>query len=382
MIRRNEYGLSPRFEIAIDNAEVDYLALNEIEVNVEENMHDMLVLHMAGLPTRASADYRNKGVKLHLDTGTTYAHDFAGYVIDVRPESKTAQGLLNGSPFQDVQIVCLGASYAMRGSKSEVWDGFRLQDIAIEMASRYGFSVDVPHDPVIKSPLVQEEESDWQFLVKVCKQYGYSVNVHGTHMHIYDPHKAAGRAVSYNKLFTAKDTNSLAKAAPGQITSLKASLAEHHADGLYKDTVVTVQSGDITFDVTTSELKGLTDKARFQDRLSEHATTFAEAERIIATHSKDHYDFEAGVQVMGLAGCYPGGVVNIDKYVSEVDGLWYVNGLCHSLTSGVFMSTLKLKKNITNELNSVQSVQAFQTPPPSRLTNGVWTATSRRVNVY
>jgi phage protein D len=383
MIRKNQYGLSPSFDIAVDSVSIDYQALNEIEIHLGENMHDMVVLHMAGLPPRASADYRNKPIRIQLDTGASYSHEFTGYITDIRPEAKTASGLLNGSPFQEVAIVCLGASYSMRGPKAKIWDKYRLQDVASQFAVDYGFSLDVPADALIKTPLLQEGESDWQFLVRYAKALGYGVTLHGTNLHVFDPHKAISRSISFNRLFTAKSLNNQTLPAPGQITSFKATLAERNADGVYKDSVVTVQHADgFAFDVSTREIRGLgTGTARFTNRMSEHAASYDEAARIIDARAKEDYDFYATAVVMGIAGCKPGGIVDVDKYGAEVDGYWYVQNVKHSVTSGAFTTELGLAKNINDTLVPA-SIQAFQAPPAPKLINSEWRASRRVLNVY
>ena len=270
----------------------------------------------------------------------------------------------------------------MRGAKSAVWNGYTLQDVALTMANRYGYSLDVPADPLIKSPILQKEESDWKFLVRYAKLLGYSVTLHGTHLHIFDPYKALSRGISLNRLSSAKNIGSQLLASPGQITNIKASLAEHHPDGVYKDTVVTVQQTDgLSYDVSSSEIRGLDGPGRFEDRLAEHATNYHEAVRTIDARSKDAYDFHAQADVMGVAGCKPGGVVDIDKYVSEIDGFWYVRSVQHSLTSGAFTSSLGIVKNINSELVP-SSVQPFQVPAEPMMRNGVWTASKRNINVY
>lgn len=382
MILNHPQGVSPAIEMAIDGAAVDYQAIGEIELCLEENKHDMLTFRIAGLPVRASADYRNRPVRVLFSTGAKYIEEFNGYVIETQPVNITKDGQVNRSPFQESKIVCLGSSYVMRGARSRTWHSTPLHEVALEFAEHYGFSVDVPSVPCLNPTIVQSAESDWQFLVRYAGMYGFSVTLHGTHLHVFDPFQAAGRGISFHRLITTKDMKAV-RPHPGNLTVFDARLAEHHPDGRYKDTIATVHPDNgAAFDVTLRELRGLSAPARFEDRLSTHTSTYEQAVRAINARSRSLYDFQATAECLGLAGCKPGGIVNVDKYGSEVDGLWYVGSVKHTINSSVYLTELDLKRNINSELTLSTPVQRFSTPSTAAVVNSVWRASKRNVNVY
>jgi len=383
MITKSVYGLSPTLTLSINGAAVDYFAVNEVELHLDVNMHDMLVVRMAGIPPRAMTDYRNQPVFCSMDLGGGFFTEFYGYVHDVHAVASTSSGLLNGSPFQEAKVVCLGTSYEMRGGDSRVWKDERLQDVALELSGKYGFSVSVPNDKLILSPMLQDNESDWQFLVRYAGMMGFDVTLHGTNLHVFDPFKAYSRQTSFHRLRTSKDVRAGLVPEPGQISKFDVTLAEHHPDGKYKDTVVTVHQDDNQiFDVSLRELRGLTAPARFSNRLRDSVDTYDQAVRVIEAEGKSKYDYRATATVMGLPGCMPGGVVLVDSYgTSEVDNLWYVQSVCHHLASGAFYSELKLARNITSELVPA-SVAAYTRPPAPKLVDGRWFPTKRLLNVY
>lgn len=366
-IRKQPSGVSPTIELTINGAEVRYHSLTGIELLLEENHHDMLKIRMNGIPTRAVTEYRNAAVLLKLDTGAGYLDTFHGYVEKVVPTSKISGGLMNGSPFQDATLICLGASYAMRGAKSKVWDGYKLEDVAQTLAKSYSFSLDVPRDVLVYKKMIQRHESDWQFLVRYAGLLGYSVTCHGTHLHVFDPFKAASRTISFNKLLTTKATKMSMRPHPGMINEFRGEFKEDHPDGVYKDTVVTVMQDDGTqYDVSTRELKGITKRARFENRVTEPVDNYQEAVRVIEADAKNHYDYEATVTVVGMLGTKPGGVVDLDNYAAEYDGLWYVSKVHHMISSsGAFLTTLDLKRNINSELEQRSSTPNLVSVPGS-----------------
>ena len=384
MIRKDAYGISPDLTVAIDGVPVNYYALNEVELFMEENMHDMCVLRMSGLPPESLLGYRNRPVQVLIDAGASYYQEFVGYVTDIRPMSMTKDGLMNGSPFQDAAIVCLGVSYEFRGDKSFVWADHRLQDVVAALCNAKGFSAEVPNDTLILSPMLQQSESDWQFMVRYAKQLGYAMTMHGTTLHVFDPYMATSRNISFNRLVSAKNLGRGVRAHPGQITKLNASLTENHPDGKYKDTVVTVHEDELglVYDVSLRELRGLSAPARFADRVPDSVDSYEQAVRAINARTKEFYDYNAEVTCLGVAGCKPGGVVEIADYEAAIDGLWYVRSVRHSVTSGVFTSDLCIARNIESELLLPSSAPAFRPASPSVLRSGVWASSKRSVNVY
>lgn len=382
MIIKTPYGVSPTIDIAIGGASVDYSALNTLAIFLEENKHDMLLIGMAGLPARAVTEYRNKPVQLKYDTGAGYTDHFIGYVTEVRPVDMTVAGFINGSPFNDVTIVCLGVSYDMRGKKSRSWIGTKLSDVAEEFSRTYGFSMDCPSVPLLFDTMIQSDESDWQFLVRYSNIHGLSVSVHGTHLHIYDPYKAAGRQISYNKLFTATGSRGDTSPSPGKVTNFRGSFMDNHADGVYRDTIVAVQQPNgVSFDVTSREVFGVTSSPRFTDRVSTSAENYAEAERMIRAQSRTSYDYTANVECLGIAGCQPGGIVYLDNYTTDWDGLWYVNGVEHNIASGAFITKLCVSRNGVSELETPVQVARF-VPAPESVFDTTWRTSRRLFNVY
>lgn len=383
MIVKPGYGVSPTLTLSLNGVAVDYFAVNEIELLQEVNLHDMLIIRMAGIPPRAMTDYRNQPVYCAMDLGGGFLSEFHGYIIDVKAVATTSGGLLNESPFQDAQVICMGTSYEMRGGDSRVWKDERIEDVALELSGKYGFSVDVPSDKLILSPMLQDNESDWQFLVRYAGMMGFDVTLHGTHLHLFDPYKAYSRQTSFHRLRTAKDIRAGLVPEPGQITKFDVTLAEHHPDGVYKDTVVTVHQDDNQiFDVSLRELRKLSAPARFSNRLRDSVDTYDQAVRVIEAEGKSKYDFKAKAQVLGLPGCLPGGVVQVDSYGTDsIDDLWYVLGVRHHLATGAFYSELQLARNINSELVP-SSVQAYKAPPTPKLLNGRWVPTKRSLNVY
>lgn len=383
MISKKTYGVSPTTHITVGNTSFDPTAVGRIELTLEENTHDMLVMELAGIPPQSITAMYSKPVEVYIDVGGNFNHRFVGYVEEIRPESFTGFGLLNNSPFQTVRVLCMGASYVMRGARSDSWSGYRLSGIAKELSARYGFSVDVPSDRAANDALIQSNESDWQFLTRYAKFLGYSVNVHGTHMHIYDPYNAKSRQTSYHVLSTLRKTQGNVTPSPGQVVEFNGNFSRRHIDGEYKEHKITVVNSDnTTYDVSSSTMNLNYDGvAKYPNRVTEYVDNYEEAARRISAVAKEDYDFYATASVLGLAGCVPGGIVKLDSYGGDFDTFWYVQGVKHTIHSDAFFTELQLALNTKSELKFTNT-QQFTAPPKPVYSKGSWIAQSRIVNEY
>lgn len=385
MILKKAHGLSPDISIIINGVEVDYQSIYGLEVLLEESKHDFAVIKLAGLPPDAATAYQNAGVEVVLSTGALYSFTFCGYVTEVHTDSQSAKGLMNNSPLQEAKLVCLGASYNMRGSLSRVWNLHSLTDVAKYMSSKYGFSASVPSSTFSYKSISQTDESDWQFLCRYAKQLGYEVNVHETHMHVYDPYNALSRNVSYNYLSTLYSSRGNPTSRPGQILEFSGDFGERFPDGKYKNTVVTVVTDDNKlFDVTSRDIDTVSNGGpRYSDRIPDHADSYAEAVNAIDQHRKRHskYDLSASARVTGVANCKPGGVVEVSGLTGEFDGLWYVKSVKHHVHTDAYYSDLELLRNRDSQLINT-GTSGISSSGPSDFVRGNWVASKRRVKEY
>ena len=380
MIRKSPVGVSPNLTIAIGNVPVNYQALMHISMDYQLDRHDVATITMAGIPSSLITEYVGKSVYIKIETGSTYVSEFWGTIQYSKPTHTTSKGMINHSLFQEVVFTCIGCSYAMRGSTTRVWGNITLEDLARTFCDKYGFSLDVPSDPPIFDNLMQSAESDWQILVRYCHNMGYCLTVHGTHMHIFDPHKAAGRLISLHRISTPISSN--VKPHPGQIMSFSGKFARLAADGEYIDAVATVHTGTgVVYDVLTSDVLGKSTPAIFSNPMTVTTDNHLQAERLVVSEYKATYDYEAETTVLGAAGVLPGGIINLDKYDAEFDGLWLVEGVSHDVRSGSFTSTVQLLRNKIDALNDF-TVAQFTPPPEPQFISGAWTTTKRLVNVY
>lgn len=383
MIAPPTQGVSPKFEITVNGVEFNYMSLHSINISLVENVHDVAKIRVAGIPTRAITEYLNAAVEIKVWLNANFFQHFVGTIIEVDPTSLTREGLVNKSPFQDATITCLGASYDMRGPRERMWQNSTLTDVVTELSRRYKFSADVPRTKSVYPQLMQSNESDWQFLVRYANMLGLAVNCHGTHIHVYDPYKAVGRNTSLHRLSTLRGDQFDLTQYPGQIFEFNGSFLDRRKGGTINKPVISVAQPDgQRYDVSWREINREADRAEDRDaRTHWFAESYDEAAVVLGAAQKRFYDYYANVTVMCVPGAVPGGVVDINEYDSNFDGLWYVHSVDHTLITGTFSTALKLKRNRSSQLQ-YSPVDEFRDPPDPEWNKDRWQARKATVNVY
>lgn len=389
MIYKGPSGLSPKMSISIDNVPVDYLSIKRVTVELNENMHSMVVLEIAGLNPRLISEYIDRPVKLSLEIRERDAFEFCGYITFLEPMAASYEGTVNKSPFQMTRAYCLGASYLMKSTFSRVWDNYTLADIATEIADKYLFSVSVPDDSYRFPRLVQSAQSDWSFLVSACSQLGYSVNVDNTHINIWDPYKAIARKRSYSALFTLRGTLGDPQATPGQVMKFNGRIGGVTPDGNRNpDTIYFLDNAGQLLSVSNADSTdesglGKPLETLLTNTLNVNAISYEMANKIVLAELRKKFPMTAELDVVGDTSIQPGGIVNLKEYNAQFDGFWYVQGVSHEVFQSTMVTHLKVSKDSMGERESEPAMVAPYNPPPvPALRSGKWVSESHFVNVY
>jgi len=385
MIIKNSSGIVPSIDITIGEVEVNYSSIQQIKLCLKENEHDMLVMRMAGIPVKALTDYIKAPVRFLMTRGSSQRHEFVGEIAQIIPESVTRDGAVNNSPIQTGWIYCMGASYRMRGATSKAWGNKTLIDISDELSKKYGFSLDVPDDKFVHVNTTQLDTSDWKFLTSLCDTSGYSLTTHGTHMHIWDPYKSTGRRNSYHRVYTIKKTAGDPNPTPGAILSFTGSF-ESYTPSTFFTSVLDAQ-GSIT-NIDTDQLNesfglGREFKSPYPSRVAVTAMSTEEAKVRLKAISRNVAPFKAKLEVIGLVGVVPGGLIEIDKYEAGIDGLWYVESVEHTIGQSGMLTHIDVVRDSTNDDPPIiYNTQRYKEPALSQYINNSWVSSRRRLNVY
>lgn len=390
MIFKSGFPNSPDVEIIISGMSVDYTSIESIEVDFEENAHDMAVISFVGLPPRAITDYVNAPVQIKIETSPARQCQFYGYVCYVEPSMVTRRGLVNKSPVQRARVVCFGVSIDMAEKKNKVWENIPLPQLVQKLADQYDFSYSVPDDYFTWTRLLQNNESNWELLVKTCNSLGYFVTAHGTNLHVYDPYKVISRQLPYVELMTVRGLSGATTYAPGNVLEFAGTFGEYTPDGhasTYRFVGIDNSGNVITSEGDESNLtfSGLGEKvtSKFVNTITKDVTSLDMLKRFAGAALRSRYPYNATAITTGIPEPVPGSVAKIKEYDSNFDGYWLVRKVKHRITRSNYITELSLSTDATSKSTpSIRPVAAFKEPPGSALYGDRWVSIRSMEDVY
>lgn len=385
MITSGASPLDIKFEVIVNGMYLDYASVKRVNIELQENMHNLAILEVGGIPPQSLTDFIDVAISIKVSVGQIRMYGFVGYITYLEPESVNKNGLIDNSPFQITRIYCLGSSYPMRGRKSRSWEKRTLPQIATSIANEYGLTLAVPNDKYVFPRLVQAEMSDWELLVHAANYLGYQVIMRGVHIDIWDPFASFSRTGSI-PLYAMSGNNGRLSSAPGQVikfhgvigaitpSSAKTSGTMH---ALIGNQIVTKSNNDATG-------YGQTVESIFQDEISGNAHSIEMLEAALKGRSRHNLPYIAHVDIVGDPIIQPGMVVKIDKYNSGLDGLWIVQAVRHEISRGTAMSYLTLAKdsNDTGTVNSTVINASMPSLTEPVLRGNRWMTRNEMIYVY
>lgn len=383
MIFKSNTPLSPSVKIAVEGVPFDYLSVQQVELDLAEDKHDVLRIRVTGMPPQAVLSFVNAPVTVSWSQGNQ-GHEFRGYVAYVLPSFQSNVGLINNSPLQITDVICMGASFVMKAKKNRLWEGVSLEGIVSKLATEYRFSYELPRDNFRFFRLVQSGESDWEFLLRVVHELGYSLTLHGTHLHVFDRLASFKRNISYHKM-TIPGRSSMSLS-PNQILRFDGVVGYVTPDGNSNTDSLSVldNAGKVsTLSRTSPTTKtGKAMPSLFTDQVSGTSLSVDYARKSLVSRGRSKFPFSAKIEATGTPGVLPGGLVLIEDFGSEADGLWYVTDICQTITRDRHQSDISVIKDTTKGTVTGTASARTSTIPPSILNGGVWRSSQQTGIIY
>ena len=387
MIFSNSFPEVPILDVLIEQGTVPYSQIASVDLSFSENKHDMATITYAGFPGVAVTSYVGLPVKILLGNNEANLIQFTGYVAYVEMEARAKMGTVNNSLIQMAKVVCFGSSYQMKSIKNKTYAKKSIKQLVSSMANTYNFSYSVPNNNYVFPLLSQAGVSDWEFLVSVANQIGYTVTAHGTHLNVYDSFS------SYFKLLPAIPLQTLngdkgTERLPGNIYEFKGVFGQVTPEGNAADWVIKSLDNlgkEISYSSTQDKDSGLGDrfKSRFTNEIVVNTTTQDSLKEYIKKYTRESYPMTATASVIGVSNAMPGRLVNVGPYESRFDGYWIIEEAVHHVNSKHYITTLKLKTDSTNEKPLVIGNDSiYKEAPESILVNNLWKTEKEFAHVY
>lgn len=102
--------------------------------------------------------------------------EFVGYVHKVTP---------NQSPSKNItEVMAVSASYVMKSPSQKIYRGLSADGIVEQIAAKYRFNAYTKSHPRIYPQVSQAGHTDWELMVRLAKQSGYSLRTENTEIYM------------------------------------------------------------------------------------------------------------------------------------------------------------------------------------------------------
>ncbi len=373
--------------VEVEGGTVPNTQIGNVELTFSENKHDIATITYGGFPGMAVVAYKGLPVRITIGNNEANLIEFTGYVAYVEIESLTRMGTVNDSLIQMAKVVCFGGSYQMKPLRNTTFSKKTIKQLTEIIASKYNFSYSVPNNKYVFPVISQQGISDWELIVNTAKQIGYSVTAHNTHLSVYDPFSYYVKSAPITIIRTLESDKGVEKT-PGNIYELTGFFGDVTPQGEAVDWTLKSldnKGKELKTSSTQNTPSGLGTRlpSRFTHELTINTTSKDSLEQYVKKYNKDSYGMTAVVKVVGISTAMPGRLVLIDSYNSEFDGYWLIEEATHHLNEKHYITTLKLKTDSVNRTPLTVTKDApFKSPPPSKLSNSLWKATTEEAYVY
>lgn len=338
-----------RYSQARYQHEIAYLTFNEWDSSID--------FVQPGLPVDFQIKEPN-GVK-----------QFYGYVHHVEP---------NKTPGSDnITVVVIGASYVFKQAYQDVYKDIKASDLAIAIAKKHNFSYGVTSHPRVYPQIAQSGQSDWQLLVKLARQSGYSLRAENTELYFKPLDEDFAAYKSEAPRFYMNDANN---PEGSTIYSFRPIVGEtlgfDDAGGTKSATAVSgiaLREAESNFAVTRQKTDVSIRTGRrdeFFDRfdtatvVTDYASAVYEAE---AADLLTRYPYRASVEVLGNTALRPDMPVYLEGVGADYSGYWTILETEHIIDNLVYTTKMVVGIDSLGSANVWKDGKSLATPPNPEL---------------
>lgn len=184
--------------VAFPETDFGPTAVYSAEIIQEKYKHDIIKIKFRDWDV--SYDILNPGSPVQITiSGVTESKDVYGYIHHIKPERTPGKNF--------TEMVVIGASYPFRQPSQTIYKDITADQVAKQIAEKHNFACySVPH-PRVYPQIAQSGSTDWELLVKLAKQSGYTLRATNTELYFQPMHEDFYRYKEEAKTFTMRQAN-------------------------------------------------------------------------------------------------------------------------------------------------------------------------------
>lgn len=321
--------------------------IESIEMRRREYHHEMCIVRARNQPSLGLRS--GDPITVTASGAAGGSEKFVGYIDHVRDHQAV------DTKHRHTDLVCVGPTWHMQQPRQRVWKNMTISAIARKICSDYQLTIDC-EDATLARTHNQASESDWAFLVRLAKMYGYVMWPTLTVVHFQtrtrglDAKNKAAPQLQFEPpaLGITSDVYEF-KTIVGDSpqTGGKAQRLMQTVDASTSQVVSNKDDGAPTVATRQSSTAGLFDEY-MTDSIAVSATDLAA--QIKGAQEHHLWVYKAKAETRGIAGIQPTSVIYFINVDNQWDGYWTVLGVHHTFTQN-FQDVMHLELG-TNSLGA------------------------------
>lgn len=308
-------------------------SVNDVRLRRWEYQHEVLVIDAWKADGSALGLKSNAPISARIKGRNASPLSFVGYVHSVR-DKVTA----NRASKRMQRIICVGPTYRMKNGRQKVWRNVTISDIARSLCQQYRLHGVIENHPLRLKSVHQAGESDWAFLCRVAKTYGYVVYPVGTTLYFHSRDYQQSTRLQRAHLLTYADEH----AGRTQIWNFDAKFSEtQDFDDRKAQRVnanVLPNGGEFVFGhdgLPVSRTRSDTHPGQFlhYDTTTVNDSLAMAKAKAKGASERTRFTYLADAEVDGKPDTAPGSLLYLDKMNNGYDGHWTVIGVEHVFDS-------------------------------------------------
>lgn len=317
--------------IRVSFPETDFgpTAVYSAEIIQEKYKHD--IIKMKFRDWDVSYDVLNPGSPVQVRiAGVTESKDIYGYIHHIKPDRTPGKNF--------TEMVVIGASYPFRQPSQTVYKDITADQVAVQIAEKYNFACyAVPH-PRVYSQIAQSGHTDWEFLVRLAKQSGYTLRATNTELYFQPMLEDFYRYKEEAKTFTMRQANDSAGSTMYSFRPLIGESIDYEDATKAAIAVSGVDRFTNTPMAFTQQERNTPTRARQQTEFFDafDTNTVIRTPEIAqfegeAAESRNAFPYRAVAEVIGSASLQPDMPVYLNGIGSNYSGFWTILKVEHKI---------------------------------------------------
>ncbi len=184
--------------IAFPDAESSPTVVYSADIIQEKYKHDMIKVVFKDWDVAYEVLSPGSPVQITI-TGVTEKKDVYGYVHSIKQERTPGKNF--------TEMIMIGASYPFRQASKAIYKDITSDQVARIIAEKYNFACySVPH-PRVYPQIAQSGHTDWELLVRLAKQSGYTLRATNTELYFQPNLQDFNRYKEEAMTFTMRQAN-------------------------------------------------------------------------------------------------------------------------------------------------------------------------------